>query len=31
MPNSRPLDQSFLANFGSVEAGTIRGGITPQT
>ena len=31
MPNSRPIDQSFLANFGSVEAGTIRGGITPQS
>lgn len=27
MPNSRPIDQSFLTNFGSVEAGTIRGGI----
>jgi hypothetical protein len=31
MPNSRPIDQSFLANFGSVEAGAIRGGITPQS
>ena len=27
MPNSRPLDESFLANFGSVEAGSLRGGI----
>ena len=27
MPNSRPLDQSFKDNFGSVEAGEVRGGI----
>ncbi len=27
MPNSRPLDESFLANFGSVKAGSLRGGI----
>ncbi len=27
MPNSRPLDNSFLANFGSVKAGSLRGGI----
>jgi hypothetical protein len=27
MPNSRPLDESFRANFGSVEAGSLRGGI----
>ena len=27
MPNSRPIDESFRANFGSVEAGTLRGGI----
>lgn len=29
MPNSRPLDESFKANFGSVEAGSLRGGIRP--
>ena len=29
MPNSRPLDPAFRANFGSVEAGMLRGGITP--
>tara|TARA_B100000963_G_C22448859_1_gene590129 strand:- start:281 stop:814 length:534 start_codon:yes stop_codon:yes gene_type:complete len=27
MPNSRPIDQSFLSNFGAVEAGAVRGGI----
>ena len=27
MPNSRPLNESFRANFGSVEAGSLRGGI----
>ncbi len=27
MPNSRPIDQSFLSNFGSVQSGAIRGGI----
>jgi hypothetical protein len=27
MPNSRPLDDSFQANFGAVEAGSLRGGI----
>jgi alpha-ketoglutarate-dependent taurine dioxygenase len=27
MPNSRPLDPAFQANFGSVEAGVLRGGI----
>lgn len=27
MPNSRPIDESFRANYGSVEAGTLRGGI----
>ena len=29
-PNSRPLDKSFEANFGTVEAGAIRGGINLQ-
>jgi hypothetical protein len=29
VPNSRPLDESFRANFGAVEAGAIRGGIQP--
>ena len=29
VPNSRPLDESFLANFGSTEAGAVRGGILP--
>ena len=27
MPNNRPLDPAFQQNFGSVEAGKIRGGI----
>jgi len=27
MPNSRPLDPQFAANFGAVEAGAIRGGM----
>jgi|TARA_B110000495_G_scaffold65237_1_gene55504 alpha-ketoglutarate-dependent taurine dioxygenase len=27
MPNSRPLDPAFLANYGAVEAGAIRGGM----
>jgi hypothetical protein len=27
MPNSRPLNEAFRANFGSVEAGSLRGGI----
>ena len=30
MPNSRPIDESFRKNFGAVEAGAIRGGITPS-
>ena len=30
MPNSRPIDESFRANFGSVEAGTLRGGINAE-
>lgn len=30
MPNSRPLDESFRANFGAVEAGVLRGGMTPR-
>jgi hypothetical protein len=29
VPNSRPLDEAFKANYGSVEAGSIRGGM-PQ-
>tara|TARA_B100001057_G_scaffold361277_1_gene363670 strand:- start:100 stop:969 length:870 start_codon:yes stop_codon:yes gene_type:complete len=29
VPNSRPLDESFRANFGSTEAGAVRGGILP--
>lgn len=29
MPNSRPLDEAFRANFGAVEAGALRGGIHP--
>ena len=29
VPNSRPLDEAFRANFGCVEAGSIRGGM-PQ-
>lgn len=31
MPNSRPIDQSFLSNFGAVEAGAVRGGIKAVT
>ena len=27
MPNSRPIDNSFKANFGATEAGAIRGGM----
>ena len=27
MPNSRPLDRSFLENFGSISAGAVRGGM----
>lgn len=30
MPNSRPIDESFRANYGSVEAGTLRGGINAE-
>ena len=30
MPNSRPIDQSFLSNFGAVEAGAVRGGIKAE-
>ena len=29
MPNSRPLDLAFLANYGAIEAGAIRGGMKP--
>ena len=29
VPNSRPLDESFRANFGAVEAGAVRGGMQP--
>ena len=29
MPNSRPLNEAFRANFGAVEAGALRGGIHP--
>ena len=29
MPNSRPVDEAFRANFGAVEAGALRGGIHP--
>jgi hypothetical protein len=29
VPNSRPVDESFRANFGAVEAGAIRGGMQP--
>lgn len=31
VPNSRPLDPAFAANFGSVEAGAVRGGMKPLT
>ena len=27
VPNSRPIDQLFLANYGATEAGAIRGGM----
>jgi alpha-ketoglutarate-dependent taurine dioxygenase len=27
MPNSRPLDLAFLANYGAIEAGALRGGM----
>lgn len=30
VPNSRPLDPLFSGNYGSVEAGAIRGGMKPQ-
>ena len=30
MPNSRPLEAGFKANFGSVEAGSIRGGMPKE-
>ena len=30
-PNSRPLDEAFKANFGSVEAGSVRGGMPKET
>lgn len=30
MPNSRPIDRAFIANFGAVGAGEIRGGIKPN-
>lgn len=29
MPNSRPLDRAFLANYGAIEAGALRGGMKP--
>ncbi len=29
VPNSRPLDESFRANFGATEAGALRGGMLP--
>jgi alpha-ketoglutarate-dependent taurine dioxygenase len=29
VPNSRPLDTSFTENFGSTEAGAVRGGMKP--
>jgi len=31
VPDSRPLDPLFAANFGSVEPGAIRGGMKPST
>jgi hypothetical protein len=31
VPNSRPLDEAFKANFGSVEAGSVRGGMPKET
>ena len=30
VPNSRPLDPLFKENYGSVEAGAVRGGMKPQ-
>ena len=30
MPNSRPIDPSFAENFGSTEAGSVRGGMMPK-
>ena len=30
MPNSRPLDPLFADNYGAVEAGALRGGMTPK-
>lgn len=30
VPNSRPLDPLFKANYGAVEAGAIRGGMQPK-
>ena len=30
MPNSRPLDPMFAANYGAVEAGALRGGMKPK-
>lgn len=30
MPNSRPLNPLFLDNYGSVEAGALRGGMKPK-
>jgi hypothetical protein len=30
-PNGRPLDEAFKANFGSVEAGSVRGGMPKET
>ena len=30
MPNSRPLDPMFAGNYGSVKAGSIRGGMKPK-
>lgn len=29
VPNSRPLDPRFLANYGSTDAGALRGGMMP--
>jgi len=30
VPNSRPLDEAFKANYGSVVAGSVRGGMPPE-
>ena len=30
VPNSRPLDEAFKTNYGSVEAGSIRGGMPKE-